>query len=106
MTQALRFLYASPGRPGIRRTRHKTLQTAVTLHKETPSQAFTTEQVQDKKSVGSLQVAEDGKKPLVWRSSCTHRACISQPAVLTNVNKGRLIRNNIMVRNVAHRHQL
>lgn len=42
----------------------------------------------------------------MWRSSCTLRAGISQSAVLTNVNKGRLIRNNIIARNVASRHQL
>lgn len=106
MTEAPRFLYAGPGCPGIGRTRYKRLQTAATLRKEAPSQAFTTEQAQDKKSMGSLQVAEDGKKPLACTSSCIHRACISQPAVLTNVNKGRLIGNNIITRNVALKHQL
>lgn len=30
-----------------------------------------------------------------------HRACILKPTMLTNVNKGRLIRNNIIAGNVA-----
>ena len=36
----------------------------------------------------------------VWRSGALHRACILKPTMLTNVNKGRLIRNNIIAGNV------
>ncbi|XP_009326471.1 PREDICTED: uncharacterized protein LOC103920453 [Pygoscelis adeliae] len=78
MTKALRLLYASLGCPGIRRTRYKRLQTTATLHKETPSQAFTAEQVQDKKSVGSLRVGEGGKSP-----------CPATPSDPVRLNGGR-----------------
>ena len=36
----------------------------------------------------------------VWCSSALRRACILKPTMLTNVNKGRLIRNNIISGNV------
>lgn len=37
----------------------------------------------------------------VWLSGPLHRACILKPTKLTNVNKGRLIRNNIIAGNVT-----